>query len=440
MVGSLVAVAAPAAHAATILPDFCGVYLQGTVDPAGGLIPAGDIPFPVTGNTVGQKSYVLVGHESKGQGTIVNDLNNTTAGATRFKIGVTVGGTITGNTAATGPVAPVLGNPVGSTSSVGIQWKNDANGLGPKMILVQASEKNTLGTQKISKGFVTEAGSADRLGAQIGTLTAGNNGTGPGPIAGVPGPASSSSFGLFIPPAATAGTFKLSMKFPAIAGPPVGGNTYHSGNINVVGLTPAIIATSLNTPVAPPPPPDGGTFGNLGGGVSVVAGPRPGTYVISFAATALANQSLPSLSALAADQTGALATTVADDGALRNAWRNGGPDAGLSPVTDLGQGIFTSSGVMASGNIPAFATNPTGKWFITPDTQYLFLQYPAGLVSALVPNLATDFAAQGLLQAIVGANLTVTLDPCGLVGILGLFCTAAGASIPPAFLGICGLL
>ena len=98
MVGSMVAVAAPAAHAAGPLPDYCGVYLQGSPDPAGGLIPAGLIPFPVTGNTVSQSSYALIGHEAKGQDKIINDLNNTTAGATRFSLGVTIGGLITATT------------------------------------------------------------------------------------------------------------------------------------------------------------------------------------------------------------------------------------------------------------------------------------------------------------------------------------------------------
>ena len=118
------------------------------------------------------------------------------------------------------------------------------------------------------------------------------------------------------------------------------------------------------------------------------------------------------------DQTGSLATTVADDGTLHNAWRNGGVDAGISPVTSLGNGIFTSQGMMASGDIPTIGQRNTGKWYTAPDVQYLFLHYPAGLVSALVPGLSTAFVAQGLLQSIVGANLTVTLDPCGLLGIL----------------------
>ena len=200
------------------------------------------------------------------------------------------------------------------------------------------------------------------------------------------------------------------------------------------------IATSLNTPAAPGPG-DGGSFGNLGGGVTVVPGPRTGTFVISFAATALTNQALPSLSRTSATRLAPLRATLADDGSVWvNSWRNGGVDAGLSPVQDLGNGIFTSQGSMSSGVIPTIGNKNTGKWYVTPDTQYLFLQYPAGLVSALVPNLTTDTVAQGLLQSIVGANLTVTLDPCGLVGVLGLFCTAAGASIPPAFLGICGIL
>ena len=429
MVGSLVAVAAPSAHAASILPDFCGVYMQGTVDPAGGLIPAGVIPFPVTGNAVGSKAYVLTGHESKGQDKILNDLNNTALKGTRFKLGVTIGGTISGNTTATGPVAPVLGNAVGSTSSVKIQWKNDANGLGPKVAQVQVAEKGAT-KPAISKGFVTAIGGADNLGVQTGTINDGNNGTGPGPIAGSPGPASSSVFGVYVPPAAAAGTYKLSMAFPSIAPPPLTSVTLTTAAI-AYNASAATIAAALNAPAV---------FGGLGGGVAVTAGALPGQFTVSFATTALANQALPSLSALAADQTGALATTLADDGSLHNAWRNGGVDPGLSPVSSLGNGIFTSQGMMASGDIPVIGQKNSGKWYTTPDVQYLFLHYPADLVTALVPGLSTAFVAQGLLQSIVGPNLTVTLDPCGVLGILGLFCTAAASSIPPAFLGICGLL
>ena len=502
MVGSMVAVAAPSAHAAGVLPDFCGVYLQGNVDPAGGLIPAGLIPFPVGGNGVGQKAYALLGHEAKGQEKILNDLNNTTLKGTRFKLGVKLGGTITATTrdiagaswaggtatytttvahglkvgdivsiskvtpagynltnvavtavgsstdfdvalvgdpgvwvkngveSRTEPIAPLLGNVDDSTSQVKIQWKNDANGLGPKVAQVQVAEKGPVSKPKISKGFVTSIGAVDQLGVQTGTINDGNNGTGPGPIAGSPGPASSSVFGVYVPPAAANGTYKLSMAFPSIAPPPLTGVTLTTAAI-AYNASAATIAAALNA--AP-------VFGGLGGGVVVTAGALPGQFTVSFAATALANQALPSLSALAADQTGALATTVADDGSLHNAWRNGGVDPGISPVSSLGNGIFTSQGMMASGDIPVIGQKNSGKWFTTPDVQYLFLHYPADLVTALVPGLSTAFVAQGLLQSIVGPNLTVTLDPCGLLGILGLFCTAASASIPPAFLGICGLL
>ena len=448
MVGSLVAVAAPSAHAAAILDDSCGVYLQGNVDPTGGLIPTGLIPFPVGGNAVGQKAYVLIGHESKGQDKILNDLNNTALKGTRFKLGVTIGGTITGNTTATGPVAPVLGNAVGSTSSVKIQWKNDANGLGPKVAQVQVAEKGAT-KPNISKGFVTAVPGTAESGAQIGVINDGNDGTAPGPIAGTPGPASGSSFGLYVPPAAAAGTFELSMTFPPNAGY-IANLTFHSDPIDVAtwGATPALqaatIADALNLPTGPVVPPDA-PFGLLGGNVAVTPGPSAGTFVIDFATAGtppgnISDLALPALAAPAADQTGALATTPADNGSLSNAWRNGGVDAGISPVTSLGNGVFTSSGLMASGDIPIIGQKNVGKWFTSPDVQYLFLQYPADLVSALVPGLGSATVAQALLQAIVGPNLTVTLDPCGLLGILGLFCTAASASIPPAFLGICGLL
>jgi hypothetical protein len=405
MVGSMVAIAAPAAHAAGVLPDFCGVYLQGSPDPTGGLIPAGLIPFPASGNTVGQKSYALLGHEAKGQEKIINDLNNTALKGTRFKAGFTIGGTITATTrdiagaswaagtatytttsphglkigdivsiskvtpagynltnvavtavgsatdfdvalvadpgawvkngieSRTEPVAPVLGNVDGSTSSVKIQWKNDANGLGPKVAQVQVAEKGPSSKPAISKGFVTAVPGTDQVGVQTGTVNDGNDGTGPGPVPGVPAP-SSSVFGLYVPPAAANGTFKLTVDFPSIAPAPLTGVTVSTPAI-AYNANAAAIAAALNDPTA---------FGAVGGGVAVTAGSLPGTFTVDFSATALANQGLPSLNAPEADQTGALATTPADDGSLYNAWRNGGVDAGISPVTSLGSGIFTSSG------------------------------------------------------------------------------------------------
>ena len=76
MVGSMVAVAAPAAHAATALPDVSATYLQGTIDPAGGPLPAGIIPLvpPSTSQT-----YGVAGHLSKGQDKEIMTLNNTAA-------------------------------------------------------------------------------------------------------------------------------------------------------------------------------------------------------------------------------------------------------------------------------------------------------------------------------------------------------------------------
>ncbi len=437
MVGAFVTTVGVQAAHAIHQPDACGAYLQGTIDPTGSLIPGGLIPAPVGINTVGQRSYAVVGHESYGQDRILNDLNNNTFSAYRFGISVTLGGTIGANPAASGPVAPLTGSATGTTK-IFLKWQNTSNGGPPRDPYIDVKEYQP--TAHIGRGYVVGVPGSDKLGAQAGVINAGNNGTGPGPVSGIPGPASSTTVGLYVPPVATSGTFKLSMTFPAVAGPPVAGNTYHSGDINVVGLTPTIIATSLNTAVAPSGPGDGGSFGNLGGGVSVVAGPNPGSFVISFAGTALANQPLPTLDALLANQTGALATTVADDGSMWNATRVGGVDPSIAPIHDFGNGVFVSSGVMSSGNIPTPTHVPAGHVNYVPDTQYVMVQYPAGLASALVPNLATDTLAQGLLQSIIGANLSVTLDPCGLVGMLGVFCTAANASIPPMFSGICGIL
>ena len=425
MVGTGVLAAAPAAHAATALPDFCGVYLQGTPSPSGGLIANNLIPFPGYSLGTGSHSYAVYGHESKGQDKTVSDLNNTAAGAKRFALGVTIGGTITGNTTATGPVAPALGNVAGGVTSVKIGWKNDTNTGNVTWPTVQVGEAAGTTKANIAKGVVNGAPAADRLGPQVGNVQHGN--------AVAP---QNEVVHLTTPAGATSGTFSLALAFPNIpsAGPLAGVTITVPSiayNIGAAALQ-AQMQAVYTAYVGPGTPSVTGTDWNGTNGVN-------GDYNISFGG-AFATQSLPSLSIPAASVTGSLATTVLDDGSLWNALRNGGDDAALNPIIDLGQGIYTSSGTMNSGGIPLVGAKTTGKASFVGDTQYLFLQYPAGLVTALAPNLATDFTAAGLLQSIVGANLTVNTDTCGVLGVLALFCTAASGSIPATLAPICGLI
>jgi hypothetical protein len=425
MVGTFVtAVGVQPAHGATVLDDACGVMLQGSIDPAGGLIPSGLIPAPAGVNTAGQHAYVVTGHESKGQNKILSDLNNTADGAKRFSLGVTLGGTITGNTAASGPVAPLTNTADGQTT-IKLQWKNDKTpGAGPTAPQVQVYERDAVTKVKanVSKGFVIGVPGGDSVGPQIGNIQNGQA-----------LPPQDTTFNLVTPALATSGSFVLAMDFPAYAPPPLGGTTVSTAAISY-DASAASIASALNT-----------AFAAVGGGVSVTgtdfnAGTATnGDYTIDFGG-AFTDSPLPSLYVDAASTTGDLATTVLDDGSIWNATRNGGVDPSITPITDLGQGVYTSSGVMSSGAIPAPGAKTTGKWKYVPDTQYLFLQYPVALVDAASPGLSGNTTAQGILQSIIGTNLTVTTDQCGLLGILALFCSAASAQIPPAFLGICGLL
>jgi hypothetical protein len=445
MLGSIFAATAiETAGAAVTLPDYCGVYIQGNIDPRGGLLPSGAIPAPANINDPGQKAYVVTAHEAKGADKTVNDPNNATAGATRFQSGVTLGGN--NGTVVQPPIAPTLAggdvslSPVGSTTSIKVLWKNDANGLGPKPPQIQVQEKNpaTATSVIVAKGFVTGMAGGDNKGPVIG-------------IKEQPPYGANTQYRLVTPNTAGGGTFTLSMSFPTFPVSPLSGVTITTAAIawDASGATIQGALLAAFTPFVGP-----GSWSVAG--TDLVAG-VDGDYLIT-AGGAFTGQRLPSLSVLGT--TAPLLDTVTSDGSIWNADKFGGIDASIAPISDLGGSgtslvagsadVYVSQGTMSSGNIPAIVngttTKPTGKWFSRNDTQFLFLHFPANLVYALSPGFVppvTDpnvLFAQTLLGGLVGPNLSVTTDPCGLLGVLALFCNATPSAIPPSFTGICGLV
>ncbi|HET9728056.1 MAG TPA: hypothetical protein VFR41_01475, partial [Acidimicrobiia bacterium] len=114
----------PAAHAT--IPDTCGVYLQGAIDPLGRALPDGiptNLEVPSTSNHV----YLAAGHVTLGQHLRTDELNVTPSGGNRkFYASVKIGGTT-----ATGPVAPELARlinptplPTSAHTNVKIIWSN----------------------------------------------------------------------------------------------------------------------------------------------------------------------------------------------------------------------------------------------------------------------------------------------------------------------------
>jgi hypothetical protein len=436
MVGSIFALTAvEPADAAVTLPDYCGVYIQGNIDPVGGLLPSGTLPAPANINDPGQKSYVVTAHEAKGGDKTINDMNNATAGATRFQMGVTLGGN--NGTVVQPPIAPTLGggdvlaSPAGSTTAIKVLWKNDANGLGPKPPQVQVQEKNPAAATSVivAKGFVTGTAGADTKGPALGLTSQ--------------PPATNTTYRLVTPNTAGGGSFQLEMRFPSIAPPPLTNAVFTTAAI-AWNASAATIDAALDAAFIAVGSPANVAGTDLAAGVN-------GDYSITFGG-AFTGQRLPGLSVVGT--TAPLLDTVTSDGSIWNADKFGGIDASIAPIADLGstgtslvagQGdIYVVQGTMSSGNIPAIVpattTKPTGKWFSRNDTQFLGLHYPANLVYALSPTLPTNVIAQGLLQSIVGPNLLVTTDACGVLGILALFCKATPSAIPPSFTGICGLL
>jgi hypothetical protein len=386
----------------------------------GGILPVGSIPFPANGNTAGQHVLLMRGHEAKGQDKIVSDLHATVAASKVFSLGVTV------NNAA-------LAN--GDTqTAVKISQKIDTNTGRLTLPAVQVSQLPS--KQAITKGTVEALPASDKFGAQTGShlhsaelLNA--------------VPSMVETYDLVIPSsAAGADTFKLDMKFPApinFLGDPT------TANINA-NASAATIATALQTAFALTP----GGGGISVSGTTMSPGATNGSFLVNMTsvnagiATALGNPygngripALPPLSALPTNQSAGLQAAQLDDGSLSSGLRYGGVDPSLDPVVDFGNNVFVAQGLYSSGPIPGPLLKNTGKTSFAPDSQALFLQYPASVVDLSGVGVPTALL---LLQAAIGPNLTITTDVCDVLGVLDLFCGAASASIPPTFLGICALL
>ena len=430
MVGGVVSLASVSPAGAAQIADNCGTYIQGFIDPVGGLIPAGALGN-VNTNTPGQTTYIARGHESKGGDKVINTLENTALGGVRFSASLTIGGLNGTLPDASGApltdVAPVLSEPdplpdgpdiAGGTTSVKVGWKNDKNIANrPLHPTVQVGEKAGLSKAVIAKGAVTGVTGADNKGPAIGNVSQ------TAPVTNY----------LTTPKGATSGTYKLRMEFPSFAPPPFTGATidttldYNDDDTQ--------IASALSAAFAPFVGP--GAF-SVAGAPDWSAG-ADGEYTITAAGAIAAAPSLPAFSIPEADVTGTLATTVLDDGGIWNSRRNGGNNAGIGVISDLGQGIFSAQGVMSSGTIPTPPLKTLGKALFQNDTQFLFLHYPAGTPLLFVPDLETNAGYAplvGVLQAIA-PKITVGQDSCDVLGLLALFCFATPGQIPPSFSGIC---
>jgi hypothetical protein len=457
VVGSAVGIAAPSAGAAAIPPpDTCGVYIQGTVDPAGGVLPSGILPLdpPATLQT-----YSASGHLRKGQNKVINDLNNSGLGVKRFSTGAELGedllkyptsylvgpgiasGTLTGPPA--GGFAPDTAPTAGSKTTVKIAWANHKTIAGVTLLpTVQVAEANAaLQKYAAAKGTVTGISGTDTLGVGLGSLQQGQT----QPVA------QNTQYRLVTPKGATSGTFTLNMTIPANAlGPgvppaPIPLNTVHNWNDSAAAIaaTMAPVYGAISATVTV-------------GGTNFVAGTTNGDYTLEFGGT-LAGSATPTLSVPAGTTTGNLAVTTLSDGSIWTGTRFGGPDPSNSPISHLGNfppnnvhpqgpfnGIYTASGVMSSGVRGGIAGKNTGKANIVPDTQFVFVQYPTAIETTVAPRIGTSDAAMlatlGVLGAITGLDVATLNRNCGAAGLLALFCFSQPAIIPPTFAGLCGAI
>jgi hypothetical protein len=454
LVGSAVAIAAPTGAGAAVPPppDTCGVYIQGTIDPAGGVLPSGILPLDPPATT---QTYSASGHLRKGQNKVINALNDATPGVKRFSTGAELGedllkyptsylvgpGLASGVGSGLTGFAPDAAPDAGSKTTVKIAWANHKTAAGVTLLpTVQVGEANAaLEKYAAAKGTVTGISGTDTLGVGLGAHQQGQA----QPVA------QNTQYRLVTPKGATSGQFTLNMTIPANAlGPgvppaPIPLNTVHNYNDSAAAIAgtmaPVYGAISATASVA---------------GTNFVAGTTNGDYIIEFGG-ALAGKSTPTLSVVAGSQTGTLATTVLSDGSIWTGTRFGGPDPSNSPISHLGNfppdnvhpqgpfnGIYTSSGVMSSGPRGGVAGKNTGKANIVPDTQFVFVQYPTLVETTVAPRIGTSDAAMlatlGVLGAITGLDVPTLNRNCGAAGLLALFCFSQPAIIPPTFAGLCG--
>lgn len=459
LVGSAVAVTAPSAGAVTPPPpDTCGVYIQGTIDPAGGVLPSGILPLDPPATT---QTYSASGHLRKGQSKVINDLNNGANAAKRFFVLAELGadaikypgsydvgpGIASGNPNGFAPDTPP---PAGTKTLVKIMWTNHKTlaAQHPTMPTVQVNELATSGPvlkYASAKGVVSGISGGDTLGVGLGVHQQGQ---------AVP-VAQNTVYRLVTPKGATSGTFTLNMTIPANAlGPgvppaPIPLNTVHNWNDSAAAIAatmaPVYGAISATVTVA---------------GTNFVAGTTNGNYTLEFGG-ALAGSTTPALSVPTGTTTGNLATTLLSDGSIWTGYRFGGPDPSNGVITHLGSfppnnvhpqgpynGIYTASGVMSSG-VRGGVQNPislvyanSGKAQYVPDTQFVFVLYPTLIEQTVAPRIGTSDAAMlatlGVLGAITGLDVATLNRNCGAAGLLALFCYSQPAIIPPAFSGLCG--
>jgi hypothetical protein len=174
----------------------------------------------------------------------------------------------------------------------------------------------------------------------------------------------------------------------------------------------------------------------------VVTGTRPnngtstnGSVDVNFGSASgvgLGNQNLSSMNVVSANTITQVSTITPDNKVLfagGTAWggstQTGGPNPGAAIVSSPGPGVYSIGW--------AFSTRKSTN---IVDTQALGVLYP----EALVPDLTgISPATVAIIGAILGSALPVDTSRCGVIGLLGLFCSADENALGPDLAGICAL-
>jgi len=321
-----------------------------------------------------------------------------------------------------------------------------------------------IGEAKATASGPSGAGATDLTGLATGVTQEGSTGTDPFNLAV---PAARNEIVSGVVAHDVTGTFKIQSNFG-----PLG--SIDSGALNIAGYaSDAAFATAIKNGILNATDTGGllpGTFAaNFGAAVNaqsgglissavaqsalsaglVVTAVRPdnvngvnGSFTITFGSSTLGGalpqpvglgfQNLGSVNFVTSDPITQVSTLTPDNHRLfaggtsfSNSTDVGGTDPGHTVIASQGPGVY-SLGWAFSGT----------KAGLLPDTQALSVMYP----QALVPDLSgIGPATLAILQVALGTAVTVDTSRCGVVGLIGLFCSADPNGLGPDLAGLCGL-
>jgi hypothetical protein len=332
-----------------------------------------------------------------------------------------------------------IGRDVNSSGSIAIKWVNDKGSVAEPTSFLPTYPAVTVGEKRkiplndtytvatpaaltFAKTAATDpggSGAKPTYGATTGTIQDGSSGVPTDNPFNLHTPAAANEVDqLVIAKDVTGGDYRLSQAFGPLGDISTGDIAFNATN---TAIKSAMVAGASTPTLA------GALTAGLivGAGTVDPAGNTRFTITYGFVQSNLAGLNVATT---AAD---GVTTPLTPDNAIiatanfANSAQVGGTDPGASIVASPAPGVYEGGW--------AFSHRKLGN---TDDTQALFVSYPAGVVPDLSGPGVALLIASGVLQTIAPL-FTINTDPCGVVGLLALFCEQNANGLGPDFAGFC---